>query len=261
MSIIRWKDGLDWWMRFDAATVEEFTRDAEVSTYPVETGAILSDHYQPQPRRILLTGMVSDTPSGPNWTNIGSGAGTGAEKAPQPLMRPGTVKSQVIKAQLGRGPAGILRPISTTVLPSRRLVRANIERAKLFIPRKVYVLRAVEGEPVNRITTFVLALDELMDKRIPVTIVLSGGLEFKDMMITSHSSPRVSGSGGSIRVRLDLQQITAADPAVTVKASQTRVDPAVKSEEAKGARGGRTPKGKDIPILNDLANKGFTMRP
>ena len=68
MSIIRWKDGLDWWMRFDAATVEEFTRDAEVSTYPVETGAILSDHYQPQPRRILLTGMVAirrADPTGP----------------------------------------------------------------------------------------------------------------------------------------------------------------------------------------------------
>jgi hypothetical protein len=221
MSIIRWKDGIDWWMRFDAATVEEVSRDAEISTYPVETGAILSDHYQPQPRRIMLTGVVSDTPSGPNWTNLTSGAGTRSEKAPQPLMRP----------------AGILRPISTTVLPSRRLVRANIERAAMLIPKPVVVLRAVEGGAVNRITTFVLALDALMEQRIPVTIVMSGGLEFKDMMITSHSSPRVAGSGGSIRVRMDLQQVIAADAALTVKESQTRADPAVKPKKAKGAKG------------------------
>ena len=240
MSIIRWKDGIDWWMRFDAATIEEVARDAEISTYPVETGAILSDHYQPQPRRILLTGVVSDTPSGPNWTNLASGAGTRAEKAPQPLMRPASVKSTTAESyaeQARRGPVGILRPISTTVLPSRRLVRANIERAAMLIPKPVVVLRAVEGGAVNRITTFVLALDALMEQRIPVTIVLSGGLEFKDMMITGHSSPRVAGSGGSIRVRMDLQQVIAADAALTVKESQTRADPAVKPKKAKGAKG------------------------
>jgi len=257
VSVIRWKDGIDWWMRFDAATVEEVARDAEISTYPVETGAILSDHYQPQPRRILLTGVVSDTPSGPNWTNLTSGAGTRAEKAAQPLMRPGTVDTRLTRENLGRGGAGVLRPISTTVLPSRRLVRANIERARLFVPKRVYVLRAAEGDPVNRITTFILTLDALMETRIPVTVVLSGGLEFKDMMITSHSSPRVSGSGGSVRVRMDLQQVIAADAALTVKSSQTRADPAVKSEKAKGNRGARTPEGKQQAILNRIMSQGF----
>jgi hypothetical protein len=140
-------------------------------------------------------------------------------------------------------------------------VRANIERAKLFIPPKVYVLRAVEGEPVNRITTFVLTLDALMEHRIPVTVVLSGGLEFKDMMITSHSSPRVSGSGGSIQVRMDLQQIIAADAAVTVKGSQTRADPAVKPEKAKGNRGAKTPKAKQNAILNKLIRQGNLQPP
>jgi hypothetical protein len=276
VSVIRWKDGIDWWMRFDAATVEEVARDAEISTYPVETGAILSDHYQPQPRRILLTGVVSDTPSGPNltgvvsdtpsgpnWTNLTSGAGTRAEKASQPLMRPASVKSTTAESyaeQARRGPVGILRPISTTVLPSRRLVRANIERAAMLIPKPVVVLRAVEGGAVNRITTFVLALDALMEQRIPVTIVLSGGLEFKDMMITSHSSPRVAGSGGSIRVRMDLQQVIAADAALTVKESQTRADPAVKPKKAKGNQGTSWPKGQASALLNGLADKGFTIR-
>jgi len=255
MSLLRWTDGaLDWWMRFDALTVEELARDAEVSTYPVETGAILADHYQPQPRHISLTGVVSDTPSGPNWANLRqSGV---QEKAPQPVMRTAIIRGQVDKTTLGRGAAGVLRPISTTVLPSRRLVRANIERAKLFAPQEVTVLRAVEGDPVNRITTFVLAIDRLMEQRIAVSVVLSGGLEFKDMMITDHSSPRVAGNGGSIRVRMELQQIISADPAETVKAAQVRADPAVKSEKAKGGKGGRTPKAKQNAQLRELMRGG-----
>lgn len=261
MSILRWKDGIDWWIRLDAVTLEEFARDAEVSTYPVETGAILSDHYQPQPRRISLTGVVSDTPSGPNWTNIGSGAGTRAEKAPQPLMRPARVQGGVNRENLGRGASGVLRPISTTVLPSRRLVRANIERARLFAPVWVNVLRAAEGEPVNRITNFILAVDQLIERRVPVTAVISGGIEFKDMMITDYSAPRVSGSGGSVRVRLELQQIIAADPAETVKAAQTRADPAVKSKKDKGGAGGSAPKDKSAAQLRALMRRGSLVIP
>jgi hypothetical protein len=249
-------------MRFDALTVEEVARDAEVSTYPVETGAILADHYQPQPRRISLTGVVSDTPSGPNLPSLRP-LGV-QEKAPQPLMRKGQVKSTTAESyaeQARRGPAGILRPISTTVLPSRRLVRANIERATLLIPKQITVWRAALGEPVNRIGEFVLAIDALMEKRIAVTVILSGGLEFKDMMITDHSSPRVSGNGGSIRVRMDLQQIISADPAETVKAAQTRADPAVKSEKAKGGKGGRSLKAKQNAQMQKLINQGSLVIP
>lgn len=262
MSLFRWTDDrMDWWMRFDAITVEEITRDAEISVYPVETGAVLADHYQPQPRRISLTGVVSDTPSGPNWIRPSIGGTPRSEKARQPLMRPGLVRGQVSRETLGRGAAGVLRPISTTVLPSRRLVRANIERARLFAPVAVQVLKAVEGEPVNRITTFILAIDRLMDRRIPVNVVLSGGLEFKDMMITDHSSPRVSGNGGAIRVRMDLQQITAADPAETVKGAQVRVDPATKSEKAKGGKGGKPPRGKSVTRMQKLINQGSLVIP
>lgn len=256
MTVLRWKDGINWWMRFDAVTVEELTRDAEISTFPVETGAILSDHYQPQPRRILLTGMVSDTPSGSNWTNLLSGGGTDAEKAPQPTMRPHQAVVRIEREQRGRGPLGIPRPISTTTLPSQRLIRANIERARLEVPRFVSAIRAAEGDPVNRIQTFVLALDGLVENKIPVTVVISGGIEFKDMMITSFSAPRVSGSGGSVRVRMDLQQVTAADPTETVKAAAVRTDPAVKSTKAKGAKGTRRPKDKQQVILDKLIAGG-----
>jgi len=101
----------------------------------------------------------------------------------------------------------------------------------------------------------------LMEQRVPLTVVLSGGLEFKDMMITSHSSPRVSGRGGSIRVRMDLQQIITADAALTVKGSQTRADPAVKPEKAKGNQGAKTPKSKQQAILDRLIRQGNLQPP
>jgi hypothetical protein len=137
------------------------------------------------------------------------------------------------------------------------LIRANIERAKLEIPSFVAVTRWVEEHTLDRIQQFILAIDGLMENRIPVTAVISGGLEYKDMMITSHSSPRVSGSGGSIRVRMDLQQIITADPAETGKAAATRTDPAIKSTKAKGAKGAQRLTAKQQRILaNRLAAGG-----
>ena len=69
MSLITFRDkntsgdpvGPTWYLNFDALTVEELTRSAEVTQYPVETGATLSDHYQPLPREISLTGVITDT--------------------------------------------------------------------------------------------------------------------------------------------------------------------------------------------------------
>ena len=77
MSLITFRDkntsgdpvGPTWYLNFDALTVEDLTRTAEVTQYPIETGATLSDHYQPMPRQISMTGVITDTPSGP-WTNL-----------------------------------------------------------------------------------------------------------------------------------------------------------------------------------------------
>jgi hypothetical protein len=60
---------------------------------------------------------------------------------------------------------------------------------------------------------------------------------------------------------MDLQQIIAADAAVTVKGSQTRADPAVKPEKAKGNRGAKTPKAKQQSILNKLIRQGNLQPP
>jgi hypothetical protein len=87
MALLTWRDrntrGLEigplWYLDFDATLLEEFTRSADITTFPIESGAVLSDHHQPQPRAITLEVMVSDTPVKPPNTLPGK-----TSAAPQP---------------------------------------------------------------------------------------------------------------------------------------------------------------------------------
>jgi hypothetical protein len=81
------------YLEFDAATVEEFSRAANVTVYPVETGAVLSDHYQPQPRFITLEGVVSDTPAEFYIPKPGK-----QNRAPPPLVTPLILANAVLTA-------------------------------------------------------------------------------------------------------------------------------------------------------------------
>lgn len=253
MSLITFRDrntkgdpiGPTWYLQFDAATVEEYARTAEVTTYPVETGAVLSDHYQPQPRQIALAGVVSDTPS-EAWTNIES-----LQNAAQPpvmVTRPLALTLRPDPLRVGSA-QGIIRPIATGPLPSQRLIRANIERSKLYVPRSANTLQVASAEvPTesgisrsatrSRISNFLAALDGLMEYRIPVSIVLLTGAEYTDMMITDLRAPRVSGSGGSIHFAIDLQQVIQARPAES-RASEVRDEPALQKRKTAGRKGNK----------------------
>lgn len=48
----------------DAALSEDHTLDSEVTSFPVERGAEITDHVRPLPRTITIEGVVSDTPLG-----------------------------------------------------------------------------------------------------------------------------------------------------------------------------------------------------
>jgi len=235
MSIITWRDrdtrgaetGPTKYIQFDAVTVEEFARTANVTNYPIETGAILSDHYQPQPREISLVGVVSDTPvkTGPPLEGM-------QDQAALPAVS--GFQREVQSATQARREAGlrVLRPVAG--LPSRRLVRGNIDRGRFELPVLASVLWFTE--PVTRIRDVFLVLDALMDTRTPVNVILFD-TEFRDMMITNHRAPRLAGSGGEVRFVLDLQQVEAAEPTETSKAPESRTEPAVQQERNLGAGG------------------------
>ena len=254
MSLITFRDkntkgepvGPTWYLQFDALTVEEFTRSADVTQYPVETGAILSDHYQPQPRQIRLLGVVSDTPaSQPFSIDKKQNAAAQPAMAVQPLAL--TVRPE--PARVGR--VGVPRPISTTVLPSRRLVRANLDRARLYIPKFAMTLQVVSGSSfarsgITRIANFMSVLDGLMESRTPVTVVLQTGAEHQNMMIVEHRAPRVSGRSGQITFEIDMQEVVYADPAQTTAAAVAQPEePKHDKKKATGKKGTRAPKSKE----------------
>ena len=263
MSLITFRDrntkgdptGPTWYLQFDAATVEEFTRSAEITTYPVETGTILSDHYQPQPRHISLTGVVSDTPSGP-WTNIESMQNAAAP----PVMVTKPLELRVRPDPRRTTPSGILRPIATGPLPSQRLIQSNIERARLYIPRWAQTLQVagsdLPGSGVTRVASFLSVLDAIMEQRLPVSVVLLTGAEYTDLMITDLRAPRSSGSGGSMSFAIDLQQVIQAVP-VESRASEVRSEPAIQKKKTKGRGGTKKVKGFSVESKQwqDLAAK------
>ena len=266
MSLITFRDkntsgdpvGPTWYLNFDALVVEELTRTAELTQYPVETGATLSDHYQPMPRQISLTGVVSDTPSGP-WTNL-----EGMQNAAAPpvmVERPLTLQIKPSQARLG--PAGILRPISTSILPGRRVVQSNVERARLYIPKFAHTLQVTGASGFDpstrsgfaRIPRFIEMLEGLIDGRFTVSVILQTGAEYQNMFITDFRAPRVAGAGGSITFSIDMQEAILASPATETKQAQTRAEPKNKPQKSKGRRGTKKVPARD-PQLQALIDGG-----
>jgi hypothetical protein len=257
MSLITFRDknskgdpvGPIWYLEFDALSGEEYSRDAEIPKYPVETGAILSDHYQPQPRKINLQGTVTDTPSGA-WTMQEGKQNAAAPPvmAERPLELSTKAQHDAIQRAQGRGiprvgASGVLRPVNTGVLPSRRLIEGNIERARIYIPRFALTLQVVSGSSftssgVTRIAAFRSVLDGLIESRTAVDVIMQDGAEFKNMMIADARAPRVSGSGGSITFSIDLQEVVFATSAITKAVEK----PADTKHQGKTNTGRKNPK-------------------
>ena len=253
MSLITFRDkntsgdpvGPTWYLNFDALTVEELTRTAEVTQYPVETGATLSDHYQPMPREITLRGVVTETPSG-TWTNL-----EGMQNAAAPPTMVARPLQTSPKPDVTRvGPAGILRPVSTSILPGRRVVQSNIERATMYIPRFAATTLQVAGTGIDpatgtgdintrsgvaRLPRFVEMIEGLMDGRFTVNVILQTGAEYANMMITDFRAPRVAGSSGSMAITIDLQEVVQAYAAT--KSAPLRSSNKHKPRKAKGHTG------------------------
>lgn len=241
--------GPTWYLNFDALTTEELTRSAEVTQYPVETGATLSDHYQPLPREIRLSGVVSETPTG-SFTNL-----DGMQNAAKPMSMVERPLRLTIRPSAERiGPAGVLRPLSTSFLPGRRVIQSNVERATLYIPKFALTLQRADGSvdsdrnqfsparsTATRITSFVNILDGIMESRTVVAVVLQTGVEYQNMMITDFRAPRVAGSSGSVSVSIDMQEIVLADP-VQTRGSATRSNAGQKSKTKRRPRSPKKPK-------------------
>lgn len=226
MALLTWRQlndkgdpfGPTLFLDFEATLQEEYTRAAEVVTFPVESGALFTDHYQPQPRAITLEVFVSNTPIVEKISVDGatdSTANPGGFRGPKALDLP-----------VNRAPvAG---------LAGQRLIQGNASR---FPKKRTVEVLQFNGLVTRRIDVFTV-LDLLMGAAQPVTILIFGEIELDNFVITNVRAPRTAADGSSQTFTIDLQQITVSDSSVTT-ANDDPSEPRHKPRNDKGGQQAR----------------------
>jgi hypothetical protein len=146
---------------FDAVVTEVHSMTAQVTSHPVEQGSNVSDHVYNEPRRITLDALVTNTPLATPKTHA---RGARAE-----------VRSVDLSGSAARG-----RTFNRSALAaSGRSMSASLLQwdGEMDRPRDVYhdLVRAMTEKSVFTVDTEIE--------------------QYKDMVITSMSTPRDAGSG------------------------------------------------------------------
>lgn len=231
MALLTWRErntkgqevGPTWYLDFEATVLEEFSRSALVTDFPIENGAILSDHYQPQPRAITLDVFVSNT-------------------AAKEYQRPDEVDAE---AQNAAAPApGVVGPLALDLpvddspvagLAGQRLLQGNISR----LPRKRTASVLQFTGRVKRVVDVFQVLDGLIQSGQLVNVILYNDLEIKDMMIVNVQTPRTADDGEALRFSIDLVQLSFAD---TETQGLNDNSPQEVKQQPRAPRGGRNGK-------------------
>lgn len=208
---------------FDATLLEEFTRAAEVTRFPVENGTVLTDHYQPQPRAITLEVTVSDTPTEKRPIREGMESAVN-----EPL---GTTRPKHLDLPVNKAPV--------TGVTGLRIIQGNVER---FAKKRTASVLQFDGEVYRTVDVF-LKLDELIETRQLVDVLLFREVEYSNMVITNVRAPRDPDSGSTLTFTIDLIQVTFAD-------TETEETPRPSNPEHKPKRDVGNRNGKDDPIAN-----------
>jgi hypothetical protein len=217
------------YLEFDATLLEEFTRSAEVTRFPVENGAVLTDHYQPQPRAITLEVQVSNTPARPFAPIEG--------KVSETAIPVGAVTAKALDLKTNRAPVtGIL---------GARFVTANASR---FPKQRTASVLQFDGEVTRTIDVF-KALDSIMETGQLVDVLLFGDVEYKNMVIVNVRTPRDAESGSTLFFSIDLVQIQFADT-TTAKTSQPTESKHKKKSDAGNRNGKATDSQAEAERLN-----------
>lgn len=229
MALLTWRwrgEGPTLYLDFEATLLEEFTRAADITVFPVENGAVLTDHYQPQPRAITLQAHVTNTPVD--------------FRVELESMR-----------NAARQPPGVKRPMALTIppkqqaqtqpvtgLPGQRIIRGNLERGSRAIPRFATILQ-FDGQITKVVDAFTM-LDLLMERRQLVNVLLFGDLEFQDMMIVNLRAPQEALD--KLTMTIDLVEVRFADTETTeaTSAPEKPIESSHQKERDTGNRDGQT---------------------
>lgn len=220
MSTLSWTNeetGATSYLLFDAVTFSEYAREGIVTEYNIESGAAIADHYRPGTRSLTLELFVSDTPIRIPQAPEGL---EGTEIAALPSGSKRSVELEAIEP--------FNQPNPVIGLPSQRLVRANLDRARQNRPKRATLLK-FDGLVTRRVDVF-SALDDLITNRQFLTITLLE-TEIPNVLITNLRVPQDPSTGTGLLFYVDLVQV---DTIETTTSFEKAAEPKHKKKKRKG---------------------------
>lgn len=182
---MQWTDnGVTFTMDFDAVESEAPTHAVQITQYPIELGAKLTDFVRPEVVTLRLTTFISNAPS---RTGLSHMDGMQASDRLSIRVRQPIINTPV-SAQLPTSVAGVALTKEVTVLAVVRTWLPN-------------------GQKVQRVERIYDELKRAMYEAREFTVVSELLGDFDRMLIKSLSTTRASDSGNAMRLDIELQQI------------------------------------------------------
>lgn len=159
---------------FDASLDENYTTEVTPTEFPVEGGAIISDHLIRKPFELPFKGIISDHPLGTEGANLAEGA---------------TVAASALLPPLGVAAAGLAYGLYQADSGDPTPSRAAYDT----------LVRLQLGDEANKKGPKVLTVKSKMGT-------------FKSMVIKTLSAPRSASSGSAIEFAITFARITIVTP-------------------------------------------------
>lgn len=164
---------------FDLILSEKHALEAEVTSHPIETGAVISDHVRNLPRKGSLNGLVTNHPL--------NGVASGIIDAPSERFMS---KVNALGGGFLEGLAA-LNPATALLAPKPTMTSADY--AQLLRPQ-------------NRAANAWELFKQLMEARQPV--IISTGLEkYQDVLVTKVETSRDKDTGDALKFQVEFQAI------------------------------------------------------
>ena len=218
----------------DATLKENFDAQTEVTNHPIEDGADISDHVILKPLRLVIDGIISETPFTIEGQKLGFATSVAASIGQNVG---GAIGGLAAGFAAAKSLAGVLQPKSIT--------GAEVQQDEDFknIPSENSRLRDAVNEFLN------------MRQAKQVVSIVTGLKQYKNFILVSFSVSRDQSTGQSINLHLEFQEIILAE-SKTVKIAM----PKIKAALPKSDQGRKTPAevtGQKGSIAKNLAKQFF----
>jgi hypothetical protein len=186
-TVMRWQDVTSGLIELDAVTLFAPDHGVEITDYPIELGANLTDHIREQPVRLRVNGVVTNSPSRLGLSQLDGSV-------------PATDRGIRVRQPLIPAPPALV-PTSLAGIP--------IERETTVIAQVRTWSQA--GAAVQRVQNVYALLLESMRAAREFTVSTDLLGDFDRMLIEKVSPERTSTTGNGVTLSLSLKQVSYAE--------------------------------------------------